>query len=591
MQLSSDKMAPTSTEILNFLLPLEDREDKDDFGKDIVPPLPLSFDRVNKGPRSEAALFSLPYEVLGLILGYVSSDSLASLALVNHDCLQWARSRQFRSIKLDYSYTSSALITRLQNESRSQKPSIGACIRRVTVATNPAWVSHRHGLASPYSDEFMNLDEAERNKRMVAASTSFFTIYMSKIESVLGDLVMPNLELLDWQDMISLSRDFFARIAFSSTIRHLKLLRKSIEEPFTIQNPDSARNRNWPLETLHLGIYPSVDKSDPFSNSPTSASILRLCASTLRILRLESLHLIGNGPLTFLSGGSEQVPRFPSLRSLTLGFDVLFADLSSLEALVHDGLKTLNIGNADDPVTQEFLQTRGWIPALETFAWESFHVGHLPHFLSANPQITKLALPFRTSSDILYLDIVPVLCKSFFNLTSLSLVWESSIPEICLEMIASLRALEQIHLSSGNQYGWQHDWQIDHALMRKHLSKLPLLKKVAFSRDSYDSGASSLPVDRYYDDQYLPKSELPENVSDVGKLWEQKHRRMILDEAKQYIDILPKLEWLYFGQIPMQVTRSREPPRERVPEPLSHERDSCRTLLTTMFGEVLNGMY
>lgn len=105
-------------------------------GKD---PSLLSFDRVNNGPpRSNAALFSVPYEVLGLILGCVSSDSLASLALINQDCLQWARPRQFRSVKLAYSHASSALVAKLQDDMNSQRPSIGDCIRRVNFATNPA---------------------------------------------------------------------------------------------------------------------------------------------------------------------------------------------------------------------------------------------------------------------------------------------------------------------------------------------------------------------------------------------------------------------------------------------------------------------
>lgn len=134
-------------------------------------------------------------------------------------------------------------------------------------------------------------------------------------------------------------------------------------------------------------------------------------------------------------------------------------------------------------ITQEFLQKCGWIASLKTFVWQSSYVDHLLHFLIANPQITKLALPFGTPSDILSADIVPVLYNSRFNQTSLSLVREGSIAEISLEVIASLRTLEQIHLSSGNRLGWIHDCQIDHTFMRKHLSKLPLLKKSTLSRD------------------------------------------------------------------------------------------------------------
>ena len=67
------------------------------FEEDTIPVEPLSFDRVNEGraPRTNALLFHLPFEILNVILQFVTSESLSSLALVNWDCRQWARSRQF----------------------------------------------------------------------------------------------------------------------------------------------------------------------------------------------------------------------------------------------------------------------------------------------------------------------------------------------------------------------------------------------------------------------------------------------------------------------------------------------------------------
>ena len=43
---------------------------KDEYGKDVVPPYPLLFDRVNEGrlPLSKSALFKLPLEILGMVL-------------------------------------------------------------------------------------------------------------------------------------------------------------------------------------------------------------------------------------------------------------------------------------------------------------------------------------------------------------------------------------------------------------------------------------------------------------------------------------------------------------------------------------------
>src|SRR5437016_121963 len=86
--------------------------------KDPVPPPPLAFDRVMEGraPTSDSALFKLPVEILGHILEFVDPSSLSSLALVNRDCRQLARSRQFAAVHLDYSPSSVALIHFLVSE-------------------------------------------------------------------------------------------------------------------------------------------------------------------------------------------------------------------------------------------------------------------------------------------------------------------------------------------------------------------------------------------------------------------------------------------------------------------------------------------
>jgi hypothetical protein len=64
----------------------------DKYGKETVPPLPLSFDKVMEGrpPSTPAPLFGLPDEILTIIVQYVDHESLRSLALVNSDCRQWA---------------------------------------------------------------------------------------------------------------------------------------------------------------------------------------------------------------------------------------------------------------------------------------------------------------------------------------------------------------------------------------------------------------------------------------------------------------------------------------------------------------------
>jgi hypothetical protein len=139
------------TDVSDLLMPMFSGG-PDEYGQEIVPPAPLAFDRVNEGraPKSNAALLRLPVEVLGHISGYAPRDSLAAFALVNTDCRQLARSRQFASVLLDYSDASLGLIEKLlgeglerreSNNNLTRSPSLGACIRRI-VSPSPRRVTN-----------------------------------------------------------------------------------------------------------------------------------------------------------------------------------------------------------------------------------------------------------------------------------------------------------------------------------------------------------------------------------------------------------------------------------------------------------------
>lgn len=124
----------------------------DDYGrKKNLPFMPLSFDRVNEGrfPRSNSLLFKLPFEVSGHILQHVVPTALPSLALVNRNFRQLARSRQFASVHLDTSDPCLELMELLRVEDRERKanssissPCLGPCIRRVKVIEDCMW-EHR----------------------------------------------------------------------------------------------------------------------------------------------------------------------------------------------------------------------------------------------------------------------------------------------------------------------------------------------------------------------------------------------------------------------------------------------------------------
>ena len=57
------------TEILDVMMTMFSGNNND-YGKDVVPAIPLSFDRINENipPRTTAPLFKLPYEIIAEIL-------------------------------------------------------------------------------------------------------------------------------------------------------------------------------------------------------------------------------------------------------------------------------------------------------------------------------------------------------------------------------------------------------------------------------------------------------------------------------------------------------------------------------------------
>lgn len=571
-------------EILDLMMPMLSGG-KDDFGKELVPPLPLLFDRVSEGrkPVSGAKLLRIPLEVLALVVHNIPEASLASLALVNSDCRQLARSRQFASLHFDYSDHTLAIINKLQGEvtersndaGLTSKLALGPCIRRLTVATHPGWVQYRHNVE--LSEKFNALPKKEKSKRLTAACDAFFGSYITSIQDLLSNrTVLPHLELLDWEDMIALQPSFFDAIA-QSTIQHLKLFRVHVDKLFTVSPPQSQPSRAWPLQSLYLEIMPAWGNMD-LDVSRLCTNILRICAPSLRSLTWSTC-----SPDPIHTDGLGSSPRFPSLRHLRLEY-LKLVDVCYLEELVHDELNALDVNTNSSPACSEFFDRRGRIPGLEIFVWSS---SNLPEpqslaFLGANPQVSKLSMPQAVSATLLEDRIVPMLAQSFSKLTSLSLVWDSlNISCQAMEYISQITTLEQLHLSAGFQAGWRHDWPVDHQVMQKYLRNLPLLKKLAFSRDSYSNGLT-VSCERYYVDGIRGLEDvLDENHT--REKFEEKHRQWIMGQANDYVVEMPQLEWLYFGQIPMAVAECPES-QKKIARPLTTERDGCWTLLREMFG-------
>jgi hypothetical protein len=592
-------------DILDLLMPVF-RGSKDEYGKDIVPPLPLSVERVmeNRPFKSTAPLLQLASEILGIILSYVDSDSLGSLALVNSDCRQLARSRQFASVCFDYSNATLGLISLLLHEKTSRNPlnnilgsnvgAIGPCIRRLTVATNPGWVTYRHDVE--LSSEFTALEQSVRDERLARASDAF-SLYKRGIETILSSrAALPHLELLDWEDMVPLEQSFFNSLTTSS-IQHLKLFRVSVNQEFEVAQP--AVSDRWNLRTLNMDILWSIKRLGEGSTSPLCASFLQSCSHSLETLVWHQVtpenYTFGSNPAKF--------PRFEKLRNLGLGF-VTFGNSGTVNALLEPSLSVLDLKFSSDRLVDEALRDRGRIPSLETllFSLSKSSIDNYLEFLKANTQISKLTImggvncedeePYGAIPEV---KILPILSSSFNAIKSLRLSWNENItmiPDVALAMISGLETLEQVCLAAGCQIGWKYDWLIDHKSIRKHLSNLPRLKKIAFTRDSYKqiSFSNETNHENYYDHRFPPFEEMEaaglnwrSGVEARNQLWEDGHKRRMVLEAEKYVAVMPKLEWIYLGQYPMAVTKGASE-QERHVVPLFHERDDCDTLLNRTFG-------
>lgn len=277
---------------------------------------------------------------------------------------------------------------------------------------------------------------------------------------------------------------------------------------------------------------------------------------------------------------------FTRLRNLSLS-NVGFLESSTWDALLQNNLRTLAIRTSFDLGYANFFLKRGSIPSLRTFDLSTAgeHTNSLLHFLSANTHLSMLSLHKPIPTVVLDTQLLPLVSNSFSKLTSLSLLLEDNfVLDAALEMISSLSSLQQIHLSAGKP-SRVSGFRIDHRAMQKHLQKLYLLKKIAFSHDSYSYDNDWLDessVHYYYRDKFLD-DDVSAHPAERVIVWEQMHRQRMLDEANEYVRVMPQLEWPFFGQIQMGFEELPDT-REKIAVALTTERDIVWTFLRDMFG-------
>ena len=456
---------------------------EDDYGKEALSLRPERLLEVRSNV-SNARLLKLPIELLAKVVAKIPSKSLNNLALMNKDCREIARSLQFASVFLDFSAASWELMRELiqgavpTDHGRSESLALGKFIRSLTIATSEEWTLQWYKLENYYRHGAM---PRTRKKAPLRTCKIYFEAYLKTILRLLDDRsILPNLQLLKW-DFAPVLPDLLDAIT-NFKITHLKLSCVRVYPLRALNLPHS-----WPLQSLYLDIKPLADQ--PVEELwKLSLDLLLHCAPDLKLLTWIGHHNRTHRPISTIH--LESIVSFPSLRHLWLR-SLGFADGNLLQKLVHDDLVSLDV----DPVRyQRFLDFRGPMNKLKLL------VCSIPRariecpiaFLRNNKRLPKLAISHPLPASVIEAYILPPLARTFLHLTSLSLTWEEEaweeeqdISDHALVLISQIRSLEHLHLGVGRPEGHRSTWFIGSGKVRRHVSKLPRLKKLAFTGDAY----------------------------------------------------------------------------------------------------------
>ncbi|KAF6843827.1 hypothetical protein CMUS01_01746 [Colletotrichum musicola] len=523
------------------------------FGKETGARLPLLFTKVMEArpAASQSLLFRLPSEILGEIMDLIAYEkpTLASLALVNSECRQLARSCQFAVVTFDYSPASRQLAQLLSTEAVSGGPQlrgrIGPCVRRVRVASDPGWVggSHKELYDSIYGADRGEITDDWREKiGSLKKKAELEYIANHQMPILLGIGAMPNLEAISWLDGLCQSPHLFTTLAGTS-VQHIKfhgtvsdglleildqLPAHSFQQVRCLDlKLDLCRDSRHEVEEVTITDCDtdtakapdngdSLAKRKPQSDCDVIAALVKRCEQSLETLVVSRLFPMYYDTEERLSLSRQDI-NLRSLRTLNLSFCAM--DLTASRVMLSPSLRHLSVPlNWDESFlsceTLRDLDTLV-IPSLRETPGKPSTVGPLMKFLNRHTHIKKLCLDLGGTGALIDNHLLPCLSNgNWANLNSLSLTWdgpgmeESTRPHIArvsesaLAAIGSLDSLEQLSLTAGEIMGWRRQWLIDHDAVRESLKGLTRLKRLAISRDTYPVPFDLREPEYYYEIKY-----------------------------------------------------------------------------------------
>ena len=497
--------------------------------------LPLSFGRVNDGRpvTSQMMLFRLPIELVQEVVAYLNTSDFRSLALVDRDCRQLARSRLFTSVVLDYSIEKRALLDKLSrhevqsrqdNGGITENPSIGACIRSVTVAAQP-WVV-RDGQKTYLVEN--RLSKERRRSECKKNIGNYCGVYLPSIAEALRSS-LPDVDQFIWKDTITVPRYMIMAIA-SSPIRHLGLHRVQLSPRWEYQLPPPEQQR-WALRSLYLevGLYPRKRgewREEALSEFCTT--ILKAVAPTLERLSWKDRQ---GAKLSF--GGS--AIRFPRLRTLMVD-TTRMPDDTVLEAFFPPDEENYVLRSVSIKVSisheGNFLVQRGHLQGLESLRLDASNRRDPKAAdavsLFANPQLKSLTLR-GYKYEQLNTRLLPLLASNFRFLTTLVIYFPQSgdIPPDTFAAIARLLSLTSLWMVAKEYHQWRYDVQQIIAV----LSPLRNLTRLALSRQ-------------------FPPVIFPSQELSGGYQWRMR------DIVELFVKKFRGLRWIYFGHLVFKVVEN-----------------------------------
>ncbi|RKL43525.1 hypothetical protein BFJ72_g4349 [Fusarium proliferatum] len=211
--------------------------------------------------------------------------------------------------------------------------------------------------------------------------------------------------------------------------------------------------------------------------------------------------------------------------------------------------------------------------------------------------------------------MIPGLGKGLFNnLRSLYIQWGGQNQDAGLEAdhfyimpeslaaIYEISTLEQLGLRCAKMVRWGEYtedtfpiWLIDHGKLQSHLQNLKNLKLLVIRGDTYPPRVNEVFGHRWYYRSNCANQEDLQTTKDHPELapfvqgdneqtlaWNHAHLYRMLEYARGYRKVLPKLEWMLCGQRPMKFMEDADGVIQ--PHPVGNDMDECKTFIGRVFG-------